>query len=71
MFSGENIDNIIRGTMEMGTQYHYTMETHVAICVPIEDGIDVYSSTQWIDAVQIAVADVLNIPVCKYIISLG
>ncbi|XP_026467613.1 indole-3-acetaldehyde oxidase-like [Ctenocephalides felis] len=62
---GENIDNIIRGTMEMGTQYHYTMETHVAICVPIEDGIDVYSSTQWIDAVQIAVADVLNIPVCK------
>lgn len=38
------------------------MEPQTTICVPAEDGINVYSSTQWPDIVNIAVSEFLNIP---------
>lgn len=50
------------GTFDIGAQYHYTMEPQTTICRPAEDGIEVMSSTQWIDFVQIAVSACLNIP---------
>ena len=34
----------------------------ISLCVPTEDGIDVYSSTQYGDAVQAAVASFLGQP---------
>jgi xanthine dehydrogenase/oxidase len=52
----------ISGRFELGLQYHYTMETQSCVSVPIEDGIDVYSATQWMDTTQMAVAEMLNIP---------
>ena len=60
--SGSDTVHTIKGHMEQGLQYHYTMETQSCVVVPIEDGLNVYSSTQWMDNVQVAIADALNIP---------
>lgn len=50
------------GKFDIGSQYHYTMETQTTVCIPAEDGIDVMSSTQWVHLVQVAVSRCLNIP---------
>ncbi|XP_001654510.2 xanthine dehydrogenase [Aedes aegypti] len=52
----------IEGRFELPGQFHFSMEPQVCICVPTEDGMDVYSSTQWIDICQIAISQALNVP---------
>lgn len=52
----------IRGNMQIGSQFHFSMEPQTTVCVPAEDGIDVYTSTQWIDFTNQAIAECLNIP---------
>ncbi|EDS40040.1 aldehyde oxidase [Culex quinquefasciatus] len=52
----------LKGSLELGGQYHFHMETQSCVCVPIEDGLDVYSSTQWVDMVQVAISRMLVIP---------
>ncbi|GAB0096817.1 hypothetical protein DMENIID0001_123850 [Sergentomyia squamirostris] len=53
--------NQIQGTMNFGPQYHYHMETQTTVAIPVEDGIDLYASTQWIDFTQMVVAQVLGV----------
>lgn len=61
-------DMTIRGQIECGSQYHFTMETQAALVVPTEGHTySVYSSTQWVGYVQAAVANVLGIPSSRYV----
>ncbi len=55
-------DHVITGKVELGSQYHYHMETQTAVVVPDEGGFKVQSATQWVDRVQAAVAMVMKIP---------
>ncbi|XP_065844418.1 uncharacterized protein [Oscarella lobularis] len=51
----------ISGEISCGPQYHFYMETQRCLAVPTEDGLDVVSSTQYIDHCQRAVAQMLGI----------
>ena len=63
---GQNVKHSIDGTYECSSQYHFSMETQVCVCIPSEDGMDVYAATQWMDLVQTSIATVLNVPVNRY-----
>lgn len=54
-------ETVVEGEFEIGTQYHFYMETLVTVCIPTEDGIDVHCATQDQDSVQTAIADCLKI----------
>lgn len=54
--------NTLKGGLHQGSQFHLTMEAIAARVVPIEDGYDVFSTTQWPTQTQSTVAEVLDIP---------
>ncbi|XP_021929641.1 indole-3-acetaldehyde oxidase-like [Zootermopsis nevadensis] len=56
------VAHVIKGSFDIGTQYHFTMETQQCVCVPTEDGMDVYPSSQWMDLTQVGIARALSIP---------
>lgn len=58
---GADVQRIIKGGNDILGQYHFTMETQACVTTPAEDGLNVLSSTQWLDATQIAVADALKL----------
>ncbi|XP_067007430.2 uncharacterized protein [Anabrus simplex] len=58
----EEATHKIKGKFHMNTQYHFTMENQCCLCVPIEDGMDVYSPTMWMDQTNCGVAYCLGIP---------
>merc|ERR1719367_196278 len=54
----------IDGEFELGSQYHFYMETLSALCIPKEDNqIQLYATTQWIDFTQNLVAAALGIQI--------
>lgn len=61
--TGSDTKVVIKDELEIGTQYHYYMEPQTCVARPTEDGLEVYSSTQWLDLTNIAVAQCLNVPV--------
>ncbi|CAK1542876.1 unnamed protein product [Leptosia nina] len=59
--TGDDVAKVIKGEMSAYTQYHFCMETLVCVSHPTEEGIKLYSATQWIDVVQRMVSRVLKI----------
>ncbi|XP_076232212.1 xanthine dehydrogenase/oxidase [Calliopsis andreniformis] len=59
---GNDVKHVIKGTFRCGSQYHFTMETQTCICLPTENGMDIYPATQNVDILQTSVALCLNIP---------
>jgi xanthine dehydrogenase/oxidase len=51
----------IEGDVFLDTQFPFYMENQNAFVEPTDDGFDVYCSTQWLNIVQNAVAQVLNL----------
>ncbi|KAK6190255.1 hypothetical protein SNE40_002166 [Patella caerulea] len=52
----------LTGQVSCTEQYHYHLETQISICYPTEDGMNILAGAQWINAVQRAVGQVLNVP---------
>lgn len=59
---GLNSTKKIKSRLDLGSQFHFTMEPQSCVCLPIEGGFEVYAATQWIDIVQIAISECLKIP---------
>ncbi|KAL4715716.1 hypothetical protein ACJJTC_006295 [Scirpophaga incertulas] len=57
---GNKIDRVLKGSDAIYHQYHFSMETLVTISVPGEQGLEVYTSSQWLEGVQIMIARALN-----------
>lgn len=52
----------IQGHLELGGQFHFSIESHTTVCIPRENGLLLYSSTQHMDHVQASITNALNIP---------
>lgn len=53
----------LSGEIRIGTQYHFYMETIASLCVPTEEGMEVYITHQASDPAQASIAGILNKPV--------
>ncbi|XP_075976918.1 xanthine dehydrogenase-like [Anticarsia gemmatalis] len=60
---GNDVKTVVKGEITMEEQYHYYMEPQTCVTKPSEDGMEVYSSTQWLDLTNVAVATCLKVPV--------
>ncbi|XP_014098512.3 uncharacterized protein [Bactrocera oleae] len=54
-----------KGVFEIGGQYHFTMEPQTTIVVPFEEGLNVWTATQWMDHTQSVIAKMLKLQVNK------
>ncbi|KOB75399.1 Aldehyde oxidase AOX3, partial [Operophtera brumata] len=53
-------EELASSVYEIEAQYHYYLEPLTCVVVPVDQGLEVYDSTQWIDLTQIAVSQCLN-----------
>ncbi|XP_037293401.1 xanthine dehydrogenase isoform X2 [Manduca sexta] len=60
---GGDVKCIIYGEVSFETQHHFYMEPQTCVVKKTEDGLEVYSSTQWLDITNVAVAQCLKVPV--------
>lgn len=59
---GNNVKKVVKGVIEAKGQYLYYMEPLSCVAIPVDRGLEVYDTTQWLDITQIAVARCLNVP---------
>lgn len=53
---------VIEGSMEIGGQEHFYLESQIAAALPLEDGVHIYSSTQHPTEIQHKTAHALHLP---------
>lgn len=61
MILGINATQNVSGNFEIGSQFHFSMEPQTTVCIPTEDGLDVFCASQWIDCAHVAISQCLNI----------
>ncbi|XP_067671007.1 uncharacterized protein [Haliotis asinina] len=59
----------LSGRTRSGTNYHFYMENQVTVCVPSEERLDVYSSTQSSELTQGAVSMVTGLPMNNIVVT--
>lgn len=59
---GVNVQRVIKGQFISPIQYHCMMELHTNLAVPVDESLEIYSSTQWLDFAQAVVSLMLKIP---------
>ncbi|KAJ8736260.1 hypothetical protein PYW08_006916 [Mythimna loreyi] len=59
---GANIRKVVKGTFIGPRQYHNMMELHTTITKPVDEGLEVISSAQFMDLTQAAIAQLLKMP---------
>ncbi|XP_026741596.1 xanthine dehydrogenase-like [Trichoplusia ni] len=57
---GTDVYKTISGSNTLYGQYHFPMETLACIAKPTEEGLEVHSTTQYLDGVQTMIARALN-----------
>ncbi|CAH2982873.1 unnamed protein product [Chilo suppressalis] len=60
---GNDVKCIIYGEYHLETQHHFYMEPQTTIAKATEDGLEIYSATQWLDLTNVAIAQSLNMSV--------
>lgn len=57
---GNDVAKVIKGNSSIYGQYHFTMETLTTVVKPSDEGLDVYSATQWMEGTQLMISRALN-----------
>ncbi|KAG6455924.1 hypothetical protein O3G_MSEX009477 [Manduca sexta] len=58
---GLDVQRVIKGCDTIFWQYHFTMEAQSCVTRPSEDGLDVFTSSQWTDSVHVGISEGLNL----------
>lgn len=58
---GNDIVKVIKSGYTLYSQYHFAMENIVCVIHPTEEGLKVYTATQWTEGVQMAISRALKI----------
>nr|XP_034833059.1 xanthine dehydrogenase/oxidase-like [Maniola hyperantus] len=59
---GNDVKKVLKGVLDAKGQYLYYMEPLSCVVIPVDTGLEVYDTTQWMDITQIAVARCLSMP---------
>lgn len=59
---GAFVKKVIKGQFVSPLSYHFMTELHTTVTRPVDDGVEVYTSTQNMDHTQGSIAQALNIP---------
>ncbi|XP_075976749.1 xanthine dehydrogenase-like [Anticarsia gemmatalis] len=59
---GNDVKYVVNGEFKLESQHHFYMEPQTCVVRPTEDGLEVISSTQWLDLTNVAIAQSLNVP---------
>ncbi|XP_011551942.3 probable aldehyde oxidase gad-3 [Plutella xylostella] len=58
---GVDVTKVIKGVFELGGQYHYYIEPLSTVIIPVDNRLEVYDTTQWVDLTQTAIAQTCGI----------